>query len=191
LRSYDTTYRHQHFRSRLEARWAAFFDEIGWRWEYEPFDADGYIPDFAVPGRRPLLVEVKPDVDLKSLAGHTRRIDNALAGHWEHDVLVVGATLVPYGEHCCDSYLGAAGILGQHFAGEEYEEPGLTWDTGAWAGCACCYPAAVVHLSMSFARDPCGYYDGGHISTPPVDLEDRWRRAGTAVRWEPPRGKAS
>jgi hypothetical protein len=50
------------FRSRLEARWAAFFTEIGWRWEYEPFDLEGYIPDFLVfsPDRSPFLVEVGP-----------------------------------------------------------------------------------------------------------------------------------
>ncbi len=34
------------FRSRLQARWAAFFDRAGWPWLYEPIDLDGYIPDF-------------------------------------------------------------------------------------------------------------------------------------------------
>lgn len=28
-----TTYQHTLFRSRLEARWAAFFDLVGWRFE--------------------------------------------------------------------------------------------------------------------------------------------------------------
>jgi hypothetical protein len=31
-----TEYAGARFRSRLEARWAAFFDLCGWRWEYEP-----------------------------------------------------------------------------------------------------------------------------------------------------------
>jgi hypothetical protein len=31
------------FRSRLEARWAGFFDGIGSRWNYEPFDGDRYL----------------------------------------------------------------------------------------------------------------------------------------------------
>ncbi len=35
------------FRSRLEARWAAMFDLLGWPWEYEPVDLDGYIPDYS------------------------------------------------------------------------------------------------------------------------------------------------
>jgi len=34
----QTTYRGIRFRSRTEARWAAFFDELGWPWEYEPHD---------------------------------------------------------------------------------------------------------------------------------------------------------
>lgn len=51
------------FRSRLEARWASFFDSMSWEWEYEPFDMDGYIPDFAIRTKTgPLLVEIKPIV---------------------------------------------------------------------------------------------------------------------------------
>ena len=48
------------FRSRLEARWAAFFDLMGWQWHYEPFDLDGWFPDFLIEGNRQTLVEVKP-----------------------------------------------------------------------------------------------------------------------------------
>lgn len=41
-----TTYKNTKFRSRLEARWAATFDLLHWEWVYEPFDLDGWIPDF-------------------------------------------------------------------------------------------------------------------------------------------------
>jgi hypothetical protein len=58
--SYATTYRGTRFRSRLEARWAAFFDLIDWSWVYEPFDTEGWIPDFLVRGAFPFLVEVGP-----------------------------------------------------------------------------------------------------------------------------------
>ena len=54
-----TNYRQYEFRSRLEAKWAAFFDLCGWSWSYEPVDHNGWIPDFAI-GYRPTLVEVKP-----------------------------------------------------------------------------------------------------------------------------------
>lgn len=45
-----TTYRGCRFRSRLEARWAVFFDHIGIDWQYEPqgYNIAGraYLPDF-------------------------------------------------------------------------------------------------------------------------------------------------
>lgn len=56
-----TTYNGIRFRSRLEAKWAAFFDLCDWKWEYEPEDLNGYIPDFVLIGKKGLLyVEVKP-----------------------------------------------------------------------------------------------------------------------------------
>lgn len=55
----ETTYRNYKFRSRLEAKWAVFFDLCGWSWSYEPMDFNGWIPDFAI-GQWPWLVEVKP-----------------------------------------------------------------------------------------------------------------------------------
>jgi hypothetical protein len=54
-----TVYRGRQYRSRLEARWAAFFDLLGWSYEYEPFDLQGWIPDFLLTRAR-VLVEVKP-----------------------------------------------------------------------------------------------------------------------------------
>jgi len=31
------------FRSRIEAQWAEMFTKLGWEWEYEPIDLNGYI----------------------------------------------------------------------------------------------------------------------------------------------------
>ena len=60
IRGYPTTYRGTRFSSRLEAKWAAWMDLVGWRWVYEPFDVEGWIPDFLVQTARPFLVEVGP-----------------------------------------------------------------------------------------------------------------------------------
>jgi hypothetical protein len=69
LRPIQTRYKGYHFRSRLEARWAVFFDELGLDWEYEPegFDLGDlglYLPDFRVwlpeCGTGYFWVEVKP-----------------------------------------------------------------------------------------------------------------------------------
>lgn len=73
LRPIPTDYRGTRFRSRLEARWAMFFDEMGLGWLYEPegfrFDAVewlgvrhgdvGYLPDFFIPSIE-TWVEIKP-----------------------------------------------------------------------------------------------------------------------------------
>lgn len=53
------------FRSRLEARWAVFFESLGVQWEYEPegFDLEGvpYLPDFRVTtGDLVYWYEIKP-----------------------------------------------------------------------------------------------------------------------------------
>ena len=54
-----TLYRGRRYRSRLEARWAAFFDLLGWRHEYEPFDLGSWSPDFLLT-EWATLVEIKP-----------------------------------------------------------------------------------------------------------------------------------
>ncbi len=51
IKAIETEYKGYRFRSRLEARWAVFFDACGVKWEYKPegFDlGDGfyYLPDF-------------------------------------------------------------------------------------------------------------------------------------------------
>jgi hypothetical protein len=43
---HPTKYVGVQFRSRLEARWAAFFDLANWQWSYEPIDLEGWTPDF-------------------------------------------------------------------------------------------------------------------------------------------------
>ena len=66
IKAIETKYKGYRFRSRLEARWAVFFDAFPLKWEYEPegFDLgeDGYyLPDFYLP-EMDMWVEVKPDV---------------------------------------------------------------------------------------------------------------------------------
>ncbi len=52
-----TMYNGLQFRSRLEARWAAMFDVCGFRYDYEPTDFSGYIPDFRIDRT---YIEIKP-----------------------------------------------------------------------------------------------------------------------------------
>lgn len=59
----ETAYAGHLFRSRLEARWALFFETLGLRWRYEPegFELPGgkYLPDFWIAGIG--WVEIKPE----------------------------------------------------------------------------------------------------------------------------------
>lgn len=75
IRAIPTTYAGCKFRSRLEARWAVFFDHLGLTWEYEPqghvvtdrlgiCDRDEwpYLPDFWLP-EMGVWAEVKGSLD--------------------------------------------------------------------------------------------------------------------------------
>lgn len=65
IKAIETVYNDYHFRSRLEARWAVFFDAAGieYKYEHEGFTnnfGDCYLPDFYLPASK-TWVEVKGD----------------------------------------------------------------------------------------------------------------------------------
>lgn len=111
------------FRSRLEARWAAWFTLVGWKWEYEPVELAGYLPDFIVEhpttgfGTR-RLVEVKPVVDPLLLTEHAGKIERS---GWTGHAAIVGATLWDGNPTQHGVEIGAQGVVG---------DPGSGW--GAW-----------------------------------------------------------
>jgi hypothetical protein len=86
IKAIETNYRGCRFRSRLEARWAVFFDALGWDWEYEK---QGYtigyyeekklpwLPDFEVvtPNGQHFYVEVKGDPDFFAEGSWLERFD--------------------------------------------------------------------------------------------------------------------
>ena len=67
IKPIETEYNGYRFRSRLEARWAVFFDALGIKYEYEPEgytleDGTKYLPDFRIKcyGTRGGFVECNP-----------------------------------------------------------------------------------------------------------------------------------
>jgi hypothetical protein len=66
MKAIETEYKGYRFRSRLEARWAVFFDACSIQWEYEPEGFElpcgtRYLPDFWLPRfHGGIYVEVKP-----------------------------------------------------------------------------------------------------------------------------------
>jgi hypothetical protein len=105
IKSIQTRYAGCHFRSRLEARWAVFFDHAGISWEYEPqgyviepyashntdaganisgpYGPTPYLPDFLLPDCG-TWIEVKGDsrgIDLPLMEAACRQLpDRAGAG---------------------------------------------------------------------------------------------------------------
>jgi hypothetical protein len=64
LQPINTKYKNYNFRSRLEARYAIFFDElkIKWLYEHEGYElgnGERYLPDFYLPDFK-LFIEIKP-----------------------------------------------------------------------------------------------------------------------------------
>lgn len=62
MKAIETVYDGYKFRSRLEARWAVFFNVLGVKYEYEKegYDLDGtyYLPDFWLPEQK-YWIEIK------------------------------------------------------------------------------------------------------------------------------------
>lgn len=178
------------FRSRLEARWASFFRRIGWEFTYEPFDGDGYIPDFLIHGAAPLLVEVKPAATEGDYRAPLDKITDGLADHWQHDILVVGASPLPFlPVTSWGAEMPAAGLLGE-FLGEVNGSPEWSFDAGLWFRCANCRQVAIFHEVMTYKGRPCGCYEGDHflwMLDEPV-ITAAWSQACNDVKW---RGRAA
>ena len=74
IKPIETVYNGYRFRSRLEARWAVFFDAAGIEYQYEPegfvlSNGEYYLPDFYLPDMR-AYVEIKPQ--------HSNELDSAV-----------------------------------------------------------------------------------------------------------------
>ncbi len=94
IKAIETRYKGYRFRSRLEARWAVFFDvaRIEWMYEHEGFDLGGelYLPDFWFPEQK-LFVEIKPGGptdDFDSFIGALLKL-RKLSDQSGHDVMML------------------------------------------------------------------------------------------------------
>lgn len=102
IKAIPTVYNHVQFRSRLEARWAAFFDLAGIKWDYEPFDLDGWAPDFLLRlDLAVVLCEVKPfdsaafmaeQVKIGGAKVRIQEYDKAMRHSTRQQVALIGAS---------------------------------------------------------------------------------------------------
>lgn len=169
-----TLFRGVRFRSRTEARWAALFTRLGWPWEYEPIELRGYIPDFVIRFRRPLLVEVKGT----SLDEATYLAREKLeASGWEHEALIVGAApqLLDTGYP----------ILGSHAHREEGPDGELSWLWADGRGFAClnCGSPSVLNCDWSWRCPACEAPSGNdHVGD--LRLWDTWAECTNLTQWK-------
>jgi hypothetical protein len=158
IKSHPTKYSGVNFRSRLEARWAAFFDLAGWKWEYEPIDLQGWTPDFRVSfpcghsecsGCHVLLIEVKPYFSIAEFAGHPcldYRYGAKMPDEMEMNKLYEPIATIP---------ADASAAFGQ--------SPSVVW----WE---------MAHGAGGGVYDTLdGWVDG--------DIDELWKQAGNAVQW--------
>lgn len=96
IRPIETWYAGCRFRSRLEARYAVFFDHIGARWEYEPqgFSINGrpYLPDFLLP-ECGVWIEVKgseDDLDHTLMLEAAAVLPETTQSLWQPRLLLLG-----------------------------------------------------------------------------------------------------
>lgn len=98
IKPIETYYNGYRFRSRLEARWAVFFDAMGVEYEYEPegFDLGGgiyYLPDFYLP-EQDYYVEVKGNMTEADREKTERFFDHLLEdklnGILSHGFVILG-----------------------------------------------------------------------------------------------------
>lgn len=176
-----TVYRGCTFRSRLEARWAAFFDEVGWPWQYEPLDLNGYIPDFVLDFYEPMLVEVKPALKVSELMQYTPKI---MQSGWKQEALIVGAGLFDaWGDACL-------GIMVQYFNCVDEDgkpiTPNFLWSRAVFEKCQQCGRPSFYHEDLTFTCRVSGCYEGDHYLGP-IKLYDAlpiWNRAASKVQWK-------
>ena len=173
--AHRTFYAGVEFRSRLEAKWAAFFDLAGWSWEYEPHDLRGYVPDFIIHpsgrGTGPCLaVEVKPlnwD-DSEHDRAHIELAKSKLAGaDWEAEALIVGANV--------DAGLGLI-----------RDDEDKAWTRCIPFRCLDCGRFSFLAEDYHWHCRAGGCYDGnGHIDQRGWDAVEMFRAASNAVQWRP------
>lgn len=172
MQAIPTIYNGFRFRSRLEATWAAFFDELGWQWEYEPCDFNGWIPDFLILGAKKVWVEVKPVTDFpEEIASEIDR--SGACG----DALILG--LAPIRNVNC-THQDFLGWLGEYFP-----DCGRDWGFAPFGKYTPEGPIGFCHEHQSFHDRITGVYQGGSWGIyDHAPIREMWAKAKNQVQYK-------
>ena len=188
-----TMFNGRQYRSRLEARWAAFMSLCEWDYEYEPDDLAGWIPDFAIWGAtgNTIWVEVKPVVAFpRDVASKMKRgLPDAYRTRGD-ELLILGAKPSP-------APRSAAQQNGRPRLGWLAQTPlraadgGWHWGDavfGRWASDAklgFCHSESHHDRITGIHAERCGGRPGAKTS----DLSHLWAEASNLVQWRSPRDR--
>lgn len=151
IRAIPTVYKGVTFRSRIEARWAVFFDAMGIRWDYElegfELESGGktlrYLPDFWLPdykmwfevkGQQPSDLDIEKvymfsylcNVKVAIFQGGIRPLTYKVIGH--EQVIVNGS----FGIRLDSQYIAKWGDYQSYIYVNE-SSPLEAWDSVSWA----------------------------------------------------------
>lgn len=175
IKAIETKFKGFKFRSRLEAKWAAMFELLGWNWDYEPVDFNGWIPDFVIYGKSPVYVEVKPVIEFpEDVAAELE------ASGCKDEMLIVGQNCLIDNDICfgwlCD--------IGYDSDQEDHEFWWAEAAFGRWLNCN--GKIGFCHTTASFTDRIGGGYDGGcfgEITLETQEIKNLWAQAHNLTRW--------
>lgn len=182
--SIETEYAGHLFRSRLEAKWAAFFDVHDLRWEYEPFDLNGWIPDFLLMGPEiSIIADVKPIMHRHEFEERARELKPWIItdpAPLTSMCVILGATpLLPWSSPMGDP---AAGLMSQD-DGTDGWDGDIKWDLASWIICGECEHLGLVKLPGTPKIVPCGHHPRSGKWPEYHQLKWAWGMAHGATRW--------
>ena len=184
-----TMFNGRQYRSRLEARWAAFMSLCGWEHEYEPLDLNGWIPDFAIWGDEgsTVWVEVKPVIEFPRDVAD--KMEDGLPEEYRErgdELLILGVRPPPNALSSRLANRSRLGWMAQHAPPSAPKE--WRWRDclfGRWieeAPFGFCYPY------RPYVDRITGERSGGRMpGAEGGDLARLWAEASNRVQWRAPR----
>ena len=183
IRAIPTEFDGIEYRSRLEARWGAFFTVLGWDFVYEPVDLVGWAPDFVIRGDGgDTLVEVKPEITADVVAAFRGVIPAASRS------LIVGAGPVIGPDAAIIGMGWGEGVL--EYDGPIDDDHPYPTRVGGLEKIAVGRCGAGRH-GCGFGLNPvdgcfscwrCGAYDGNSAHDPVV-IDGLWKRSCNMTKW--------
>ena len=183
IKAIPTMYNGIQCRSILEAKWSCFFDLCGWKYQYEPTNFNGWIPDFVLYDKNEVYVEIKP------ITKHCERtMGKMIKSGCDTDMLLLGEVINPlsiYREDC-----NQFGWHRQVSTEREMDEVFLSAGKGYWSDAWFTYmnkKIGVCNRDGGWNDSLTGDYEGNCSLMMDGDYNDiilkNWDKACNKVQW--------